>query len=399
MINDNTKKILFLIAPSISKQQLIETGNRAERIEFIPPYGPLSIITYVKNRTKLAFEFKILDLKLLCYEMMQAGRSEEELTNYVSKYIKDFNPDFIGISALFSICYAHIPWIENAIIQSESKSVCILGGALATGSYEEILENFPRIQIICYAEGEIPSLALFEAEEPLRAYKTNPAIVTRESLRSGIKPIPQYLEQLDTTLPFDLSYIDFEKYQGILYNEKTPKPKAAQIDIITSRGCPFNCVFCSCHLMYGKKIRFFSVEKICDELQNYFNLGIRTVRFYDENFFFDKKRAIMILEKIISFNDDTLKIEFPNGMMTARIDEEMACLLKRVGLVKANLAVESGSSYVLKHIIDKPIDNMVISRAVKALKKYGIDVVIYIVTGFPGETDIHRAETLKYIKH
>ena len=42
---------------------------------------------------------------------------------------------------------------------------------------------------------------------------------------------------------------------------------------------------------------------------------------------------------------------------------------------------------------------MVISRAVKALKKYGIDVVIYIVTGFPGETDIHRAETLKYIKH
>jgi radical SAM superfamily enzyme YgiQ (UPF0313 family) len=85
-------------------------------------------------------------------------------------------------------------------------------------------------------------------------------------------------------------------------------------------------------------------------------------------------------------------------MMVARIDEEMAYYLKQAGLKKAFLAIESGSEWVRRNIICKPVTEKQIIRAVTALKKYEIPVFAFIVTGFPGESDQHRKESLQFIK-
>lgn len=390
------KKILFLIAPSISKDIMLNTSNKASRIEMNPPYGPLSIISYVKANAKSNVDFEIIDLKLMAWEFLKDNRNEEDLIDFLAEKIKKINPDFIAISALFSLCYNHLYWIEDAIIKSQSKAVTLIGGALATGSYEELFRDFKRLDMISYGEGEIPTLKLIESDNPMKAYIDNSAIVTRESLKEGYIPKSQQVQDLNDIPPYDFSYINLDEYKGIEYFDDRKVNKS--IEIITSRGCPYNCIFCSCHLMYGKKIRYYSAEAICNQIKRYVDMGYKTIRFYDENFFFDKERAITILKFIADFKNPEISIEYPNGMMTARIDEEIAPYLKAAGLKKANLAVESGSEHVLKNIIKKPVSKEQVIRAINALKGQDIEVTLYIVTGFPGETDEHRKETVNFVK-
>jgi len=390
------KKFLFLVAPSISKDVMLNTGNKANRVEMNPPYGPLSIISYVKKHSKTDVDFEIIDLKLMAYEFLKEDKNEADLIEFLAQKIKESNPDFIAISALFSLCYNHLFWIEKAIVKSQSNAITLIGGSLGTGSYENVFKDFKRIDIVSYGEGEIPTCSLVEAQEPMKCYLSNPAIITRESLEKGIQPKSQYVQDLDEIPPYDFSYIDLEKYSGIQYLDGRKVNKS--IEIITSRGCPYNCIFCSCHLMYGKKIRFHSAQRMCEQIGRYINMGYKTIRFYDENFFFDKERAKTILEFIADMKNPEILIEFPNGMMTARIDEEMAVYLKNAGLKKANLAVESGSDYVLKEIIKKPVTKEQVIRAIDSLKRHDIDITLYIVTGFPGESDEYRKETVDFVK-
>lgn len=389
-------KVLFLVAPSISKDVMLNTGNKANRVEINPPYGPLSIISYVKKHSIVNVDFEIIDLKLMAYEFLKEDKNETDLIEFLAKKIKEANPNFIAISALFSLCYNHLYWIEKAISKSQSEAITLIGGSLGTGSYEDVFKDFKRIDMVTYGEGEIPTCALVESNDPMNCYVSNPAIVTRKSLQEGFLPKSQQIQDLDDIPPYDFSYIDLDKYRGIQYHDGREVNRS--IEIVTSRGCPYNCIFCSCHLMYGKKIRFHSAQRICEQIERYINLGYKTIRFYDENFFFDKERAKTILSFIADMNNPEISIEYPNGMMTARIDEEIAPYLKRAGLKKANLAVESGSDYVLKQIIKKPVNKEQVKRAINALKEQGIEITLYIVTGFPGENDRHRKETIDFIK-
>jgi radical SAM superfamily enzyme YgiQ (UPF0313 family) len=391
------KNFLFIISPSVEHEQIRKTGNQMEKVEFVPPYGPLSIISYIRAHSSNSVQFNILDLKLFLNEYY-LNDSFDKLTDFLSDYIKNYNPDYIGISTLFSICYKHLFWIEKAIIRSKTQALVIIGGALATGSYQEIFDNFPRIDIACYGEGEIPLLKLIDGFPLSVDDIDSPSLITRERLVKEKLIQPELLESLDDIPPYDFSFLDLKKYTGIQYQGKDNQQIFQQIDLITSRGCPFDCTFCSCHLMYGKKVRYHSVERIIQEIDRYIEMGVKVIRFYDENFFFDPNRAKSILKYLISKNMPDIKIEFPNGMMTARIDEDVAYLLKKAGLNVANLAVESGSDYVLKNIIHKPVDKNKVIRAVNALKKYDIDVRIYLVTGFPGENDLHRQESVDFIK-
>jgi len=390
------RKFLFLIAPSISREVMFNSTNKANRIDLNPPYGPLSIIAYVKNYAKINVDFEILDLKLLAYDLLKNNKKEEDLVELVVLKIKEFAPDFIGISALFSLCYSHLYWLEEAILTSGSQAITLIGGALATGSYHDIFSNFQRIDMVSYGEGEVSISMLVGAENPMGCYRQNPSIVTRKSLAKGYKPQPQYLQHLDDIPPYDFSYIDLDKYSGVQYYDG--KFEGKSIEIISSRGCPFNCVFCSCHLMYGKKVRFHSAKRICQQIQRYVSMGYKTIRFYDENFFFNEKHSKAILHYMACLDNPEISLEFPNGMMTAKIDEVMAQYLRKAGLKKANLAVESGSEYVLKKIIEKPVTKQQVIRAVNALRANDIEIILYLVTGFPGENCKHRQETIDFVK-
>lgn len=134
------------------------------------------------------------------------------------------------------------------------------------------------------------------------------------------------------------------------------------------------------------------------DIRYFYKLGYRCFEFFDENFLFDKSRALSILSELCQIGDD-LQLSFPSGVMVSRIDDEICALLQKLHVKEISLALESGSEHVLHDIIQKPVDKKDFLRAVDSLKKYNIDQRVFIVSGFPGETDLDRAITVNYLKN
>ena len=121
---------------------------------------------------------------------------------------------------------------------------------------------------------------------------------------------------------------------------------------------------------------------------------IEVLAIEDDNFLADKERAKEILRRLSNLN---LRIEFPNGTAIYAIDEEIGKLLKKAGVTTVSLAMESGSDFVLKKIINKPLKLDMVKNAVNILRKNGICVHCAIVLGLPGELEEHREETMRMI--
>ena len=120
------------------------------------------------------------------------------------------------------------------------------------------------------------------------------------------------------------------------------------VSIVTSRGCPFNCQFCSSTIFWGKRWRLRSPENIVNEIEfYYYKFGFRYFNFADDVFTIIPKRAIEICKEIIKRD---LKITFDCTTRADRITEELVKWLKRAGCIFVAMGVESGSKKILKTI-------------------------------------------------
>jgi radical SAM superfamily enzyme YgiQ (UPF0313 family) len=135
-----------------------------------------------------------------------------------------------------------------------------------------------------------------------------------------------------------------------------------------------------------------SIDKVVDEVRRMKDqFGLTVLMIEDDHFFHDVSRAKEILRRMIELE---IRIEFPNGVAVYAIDDEVASLFKQAGVSTVALAVESGSDYVLNHIIKKPLKKRLIRPAVEALRRHGVLTHVFIVIGLPEEMPVHRQETL-----
>lgn len=382
------KKCLFVVVPSLSVEERAKTDNSSVWNSFVVPVGVLSLISYCKaNLEKM--DFKIVDLREFYYSASTDDDACVNTKNNLKKILVNYKPDYIGLSALFNSCASHIKYIEDTIKEITPQAITIIGGGYATTSYKKILRDHSVIDAAIIAEGEIAMSNVFACsckDELESVYKNSPSVVTRKSLDEGIVPKQEFLSDLDSIPTIDFSYLEQDIYQKEC------------IAIMTSRGCPFNCVFCAAHLMAGKKVRSYSVERVIYDLNYFFNKGYRKFQIFDENFLLNKDRAKRILRYICELNDKkSVSVEFPSGVMIRQIDEEFVSLFAELGVKEINLALESGSERVLKEIIDKPVRKKDFELAVGLLKKYKIRQRVFIVAGLPGESSQDREETVNYL--
>jgi len=167
------------------------------------------------------------------------------------------------------------------------------------------------------------------------------------------------------------------------------------ITFMTSRGCPYHCVFCSAHSIHGRKMRFYSIERIREDLEYlHEKLNIKTVIFQDDHFMASKERVYEILEILNDFN---LTAFFPNSLALYALDRQMLEALKGVGVKLLVMAIESGSNRVLKEVMHKPLNDKVVERVMKDCREIGIDTDVNIIIGLPGETkqDIEDARSVR----
>jgi magnesium-protoporphyrin IX monomethyl ester (oxidative) cyclase len=187
-----------------------------------------------------------------------------------------------------------------------------------------------------------------------------------------------------------------------LYNEAVKEnPLRGEISkpwtiVITSRGCPYNCVFCTTCIVWGRTWRARSPKNVVDELEYLVKTyGIKQVDFYDENMTLDKKRVADICDLIV---ERGLHLEWftPNGIRADTLDEPLLRKMKRAGCKKIRIAPESGVQRIVDDVIGKNLDLKTVEQAVVLCKKVGIKVGCFFVLGLIGETKADIEETIRF---
>lgn len=361
-----------------------------------PPLG----LAYLSSVLKKDRDVLILDALAEGYkdemavdkEFIRYGLLSEE----IKKRIAYFSPDVVGISCLFSAQSQNVLRICELVKGVDKKIITITGGAHPSALPEEMLRD-NNVDFVVIGEGEETIKKLLEHIENKRdtdlrdldgiGFKYNGGInVNRKN---------KYVVNLDS-LPFpDWEVFPLEKYFSI----NTPHGGAAKnvpfLPIITSRGCPFECIFCSVHNLWGRNHRKRSVENVLTELEYLVNkFGIKEIQFEDDNLTLDKERAKKIFR---GMSDKRLNLSWsaPNGVAVQTLDDEMLELMKMSGCYSMAIGVESGDEYVLKNMIKKPIRTEMVKPIINKARKLGLETTAFFVVGFPEETPAQLKNTFR----
>ena len=379
------RNVLLIVLPYVEKAEVLVASKKI-RSWCGFPYGVLSMATYVKNNTDVNIE--VLDCNIY----------NKNYLSLIKEKLNEFKPDIVGLSLNYDVSYKYLRNTIGIVKGYNSETLLVLGGSCVTTAYDIILDEQDNIDGICFYEGEIPLLNLVNSEDMLDFLESDISWITKKSLRDKIVPEKTSIMNLDEVIHIDYDFVDITKYN--MTEAFSPfafkHEKGKQYFLITSRGCPYSCAFCMRSADDDKSMRYASVEEIIKHVRHLVeNKDMKILTIYDDQILLNRKRAKKLFKELAQLK---LRIECPNGVSVAIIDDEIARLMREAGMDTIQIAIESGSPYVLNKLIHKPLNLKRVKPVVKILRKYGFWIQGFFVSGMPGETDEHRAETVNFIK-
>jgi len=409
VLTPNKERMLFIVPPSIEFEDFVNPlGNvRVVKRKYSSfgssltdmPLGVMALSSYVKKyidiKTKLV-DFNVVLNKLEGFKFDSFYKFFE---NFFSKRDqKDFSPDIIGISSLFTPSYQSVLDLAKCCHKIFPKAIIVAGGGVPTNMYKEILNDSPDIDALCYGEGEKPLLNLLKAKNRKQLLESDPSWITRKKVRNNSKFQHNYIEDLDEIpiYDYDLFKLDDYRLNPTISAYPCVDSKKKYIITMTSRGCPHHCCFCSSHTVHGRKMRYYSLERVKEDLK-YFRdkYGIEKIIFQDDHFMADKQRALKILGFLKEFK---MTAFFPNSLALYALDREVLETLNEVGVDQLVMSIESGSDRVLKEIMHKPLDLSIVKRVAKDCRELKIFTDASIIIGFPGETKKDIEDARSFLK-
>jgi radical SAM superfamily enzyme YgiQ (UPF0313 family) len=240
---------------------------------------------------------------------------------------------------------------------------------------------------IILGEGEIRLPKLLERIEKKGRKEIDDleGIGFRADGNAQINPVKTFIHNLDA-LPFPArELLDLDCY-------RIKKKRSTMI--ITSRGCPHKCAYCSAHLVMGAGFRRRSSENIIQEMKECREkFAIQAFDIEDDNFTFDLKRAKHLLSLIIeTFGERTLELSAMNGVSFAAMDGELLGLMKRAGFTTLNLSFVS-VDIKTREKMKRPRSFIDFDAMVNEAEKTGLQVIAYAILGMPGQTLEEMVET------
>jgi len=318
--------------------------------------------------------------------------TEEE----VFHFFQETQPEVVGVSSI-STEYIKASKLMNAIIKKAlPNSIVIQGGIIPTVILETAMKD-SNVDYWIIGEGEFRFPRLLD-----ELGKSQTDLASIDGLAywkdgiARINPPNGFIDDLDS-VPFtdygNLSLLDYGnrviKYTAGLIPRKFPYAIT-----ITSRGCPYRCIFCAASTVSGRKIRFRSANNVLNEIDMLYKAGIREIIFLDDHFLGNRKRAVEIMRGLIERKYDlTWKCV---NLAIFLLDREVLELMKDSGCYQVNLSIESGSQYVLDKIIKKPVKLTKVPAIFDMAKSLGFETKTNFVIGFPGETWEQIRETFRF---
>ncbi|MEI7811862.1 MAG: radical SAM protein [Ignavibacteria bacterium] len=403
------EKILFIVPPSIDYEKFkspLENVRTISKKDGLygsvltdMPLGVLALSAYVKAysdvKTQL-IDFNAVLNKLDAFEFI-SFYDFFHLYLSIQKWA-DYAPSVIGLSTLFTTSYQNMMDIVKCCREIFPHAIIIAGGGVPTNMYKQIFQDTDCFDALIYGEGERALLGLVNAENKIEFLKSSSTCITKEKVLDNISFQFDFINALDEIPMYDYDLLNMDDYRlnptiAAYPGVDSSKP---HITIMTSRGCPYHCVFCSAHSIHGRTVRYYSLERVKEDIAKISaKYGTKTIIFQDDHFMASKERVYAIIDTLKELK---LTAFFPNSLTLYALDRTMLEALQNVGVNLLVLAIESGSKRVLKEVMHKPLNHGIVKRVMKDCRELGIDTDINIIIGLPGETKQDIEDARAFLK-
>ena len=290
----------------------------------------------------------------------------------IAHQLDAIRPAIVGISQWTHNRHASLA-LARLVRRTLPASTIIMGGAHATFCFQEILRPGSPVDIVVMGEGEETLRELVACHAEGRDWHHTTGIAFRQGAEVRINPHRPLLHELDR-LPVPARYLD-----GAIGVDRDLQPEF----ILTARGCPFVCHFCSSPGFWSRQIRFRSPGHMVDEIlyiRDQYGLIYFSLR--DDTFTADRSRAIAFCRQLI---DRKAHILWNCQSRVSALDEELLMWMKRSGCECVQLGVESGSPRILA-MLGKLIEPAQVETVAGLIRRVGINLSVYLISDVPGET-------------
>ena len=372
---------IALVNPPLTAEE--QAGSLKEVANILPPLG-IGYIAAVLEKND--FPIKIIDCRPLDMNIQQ-----------LIDELKKENPHIIGITATVLEAKRAIE-ISKILKKELPKTLLVIGGPHFTSIPIETLEN-SDFDIGVYAEGEYTFLELADAIEEARIKKLKSLSLKKikglyyknKNGKIFFTGMREYIKDLDN-IPFPARHL----YPPLDMYSPVPASyiKFPLGHLMSSRGCPFRCVFCD-RKVFGNAYRARSPKNVVDEIEELIRVyGAKEIKFFDDTFTIDEKRVAEICNEMEKRN---IKVPWSCLTRANTSSKELFKRMKKAGCWQVAIGLESGDQRML-NIMKKGVTVEQNENAVKWAKEAGLNVRAFFVLGMPGETLESIEKTIKFAK-
>ena len=338
-------------------------------------YPPLNLAYLASIAEKQGHDVRIID-----------GESEGMPIEQMADRTIEFNPDIVGITA--TTPFYHISENLAKGLKQKNKDIrTAIGGQHITVLREAVFSNCFDYGFIGEADNSWSKfLQTIESNGDISKVK---GILYRENGEVKSTGKSDSVTDMDS-LPFPARHLLNMKN----YRMMTPRGEKKFTSIITMRGCPYECVFCSTKV-FGDKNRRISPKKVVEEMKECVDkYKTEHFTFLDDTLTLNRKHISDICDLII---EEKLGVTFDGNTRANLVDEELVKKMSEAGLVKLCFGLESADENVRKFLKKKvPLESYVAAN--KLTEKYGIETVNSCMIGLPGETEESIRNTLRFLR-
>ncbi len=307
-------------------------------------------------------------------------------TGQVADRVRELNPDLVGVSSLFSPYAREVLECARAV-RAAVRAPIVLGGAHVSARPEMMLEP-EYVDFVVRGEGERPLVELVRALRDGGDFERVPNLgYKRDGLARWTRMEPN--DPLETLPAPDFSDLDPRAY---CYDGKPMS------QVLTSRGCPYRCTFCTVHTGAPDGFRVRPLDAVLDEMRAHHARGTRVFDFEDDHLAFDPARLRALcggIEK--SFGVRGVECLAMNGILHSSLDGELLGCMHRAGFTHLNLSLVSTDARVLRQVRRPPTDRGHVERLAACAHALGMHSVIYQILGLPEEPVESMVLTLQWL--
>ncbi len=355
---------LLLVDPPLSMEKRYGSfalcGNKA------PSYG-LCFIAAVARRE--GFNVKILDM----------GVSDMDDTT-LKTYLMTENPRIVGFTGA-TIAVSDAARVARAVKKVLPDTLTVIGGSHISSVPEATLHLYPEFDIGVIGEGEVTMLDLLKLPDPIKGdFSKIDGLAWRNDKDISLTNPRELIQDL-SWLPLpavDLLPDIQQNYIPAYFSVK----RTPAILLMTTRGCPGRCTFCT-NVIHGRKIRQFPMDDLFELIHIFTEkYGIKELQIFDDTFTVNKKRVMEFCERLIL---EKINVTWSCLARVNGITPEMLDLMKRSGCWQICYGIESGDEAMLKKI-KKDISLDQVRKTLDMTKQAGISSKGFFIIGYPEET-------------